>query len=266
MKFEFRNLDGAIPEAICGAFRYLLHKEKSVVLTHGLFDASLYEWIIGNNIWKKIRETDHIYSYPLNKNSTQFMDIDVAYIDSDRPNVITLKMKDDNTMKKQLNSIFGLNSIARYCDSDITATRITYNNMHKNTQISLIKNVIFNDPATIVFWNDGTKTVVKAENEEFDPEKGLAMAISKKLFGNKGYYYDLFKKWLPKEEETKYTGMNEWSEREVIKEDIETITLKEFCSRRNITKNKAYGMIHRSEIDAFKNEKGLWMVRIHTRN
>ena len=103
-------------------------------------------------------------------------------------------------MKKQLNSIFGLNSIARYCDSDITATRIAYNNMHKNTQISLIKNVIFNDPATIVFWNDGTKTIVKAENEPFDPEKGLAMAISKKVLGNKGNYYEIFKKWMPKED------------------------------------------------------------------
>ena len=63
-----------------------------------------------------------------------------------------------------------------------------------------IKNVIFNDPATIVFWNDGTKTVVKAENEEFDPEKGLAMAISKKFLGNQGNYYETFKKWLPEEE------------------------------------------------------------------
>lgn len=61
-----------------------------------------------------------------------------------------------------------------------------------------IKKVIFNPPATIVLWNDGTKTVVKCTDEEFDPEKGLAMAISKKLLGNKGNYYNEFKKWLPK--------------------------------------------------------------------
>lgn len=63
-----------------------------------------------------------------------------------------------------------------------------------------IKNVIFNPPATIVFWRDGTKTVVKAKNEDFDPEKGLAMAISKKMLGNNGNYYEVFKKWLPKED------------------------------------------------------------------
>lgn len=64
-----------------------------------------------------------------------------------------------------------------------------------------IKQVIFNAPATIVLWNDGTKTVVKCENEDFDPEKGLAMAIAKKAFGNQGNYYNQFKKWLPEKEE-----------------------------------------------------------------
>ena len=63
-----------------------------------------------------------------------------------------------------------------------------------------IKKVIFNDPATIVLWKDGTKTVVKAQDkEEFDKEKGLAMAISKKSLGNEGQYYDTFKKWLKEE-------------------------------------------------------------------
>lgn len=64
--------------------------------------------------------------------------------------------------------------------------------------IPAIKDVIFNNPATIVFWEDGTKTVVKAENEEYDPEKGLAMAISKKVLGNKYSYYNTFAKWLKK--------------------------------------------------------------------
>lgn len=59
-----------------------------------------------------------------------------------------------------------------------------------------IKKVIFNDPATIVLWEDNTKTVVKSgEDETFDPEKGLAMAISKKALGNCGSYFETFKKW-----------------------------------------------------------------------
>lgn len=68
-----------------------------------------------------------------------------------------------------------------------------------------IKKVIFNKPATIVLWDDGTKTVVKLTYnidifDDFDPEKGLAMAIAKKALGNKGNYYNEFKKWLPKED------------------------------------------------------------------
>ena len=65
-----------------------------------------------------------------------------------------------------------------------------------------IKDVIFNEPATIIIWKDGTKTVVKCqEGEDYDPEKGLSMAISKKALGNKGNYCEVFKKWLPEEEE-----------------------------------------------------------------
>lgn len=63
-----------------------------------------------------------------------------------------------------------------------------------------IKKVIFNNPATIVMWEDGTKTVVKADEEDYDPEKGLAMAIAKKSYGNKGNYFNIFKKWLSKGE------------------------------------------------------------------
>lgn len=67
--------------------------------------------------------------------------------------------------------------------------------------IPTIKRVIFNDPATIIFWSDNTKTVVKAQDEAYDPEKGMAMAIAKKALGNQGNYCNIFKKWLPEEEE-----------------------------------------------------------------
>lgn len=84
----------------------------------------------------------------------------------------------------------------RYADADARATKKVHDYMKK--QEKQIVNVIFNNPATIVFWADGTKTVVKAENEPFDPEKGLAMAIAKYYLGNKHDYYNVFKKWLKK--------------------------------------------------------------------
>lgn len=57
----------------------------------------------------------------------------------------------------------------------------------------LLKKVIFHDPATIILWSDGTKTVVKVHNEPFDKEKGLCMAVMKKALGES--YHRFFKEY-----------------------------------------------------------------------
>ena len=47
-----------------------------------------------------------------------------------------------------------------------------------------IDKVLFNPPATIVFWLDGTKTVVRCkEGEEFSEWAGIALCLAKKLYG-----------------------------------------------------------------------------------
>ena len=61
-----------------------------------------------------------------------------------------------------------------------------------------INKVTFNGPKTIVEWKDGTKTIVNCNEDSYDPEKGLAMAIVKKVFGNKGNYYNTFRKAMEK--------------------------------------------------------------------
>lgn len=69
-----------------------------------------------------------------------------------------------------------------------------------HTTSELIKQVIFNNPATIVIWNDGTKTVVKCqEGDIYSKELGLAMAISKKFLGNKSNFNNVFNKWIKEE-------------------------------------------------------------------
>lgn len=60
-----------------------------------------------------------------------------------------------------------------------------------------IKKIIFNNPATIVYWEDGTKTVVKCgSGDTWDKEKGLAMCFVKKLLGNKGNFNEKIKKYV----------------------------------------------------------------------
>lgn len=110
----------------------------------------------------------------------------------------------------------------KYCRNDISITRQAVKNIlntvygkygtHSKTlkeEIQMktqsqsacnpIKKVIFNDPATIVFWNDGTKTVVQSRGEAFDPEKGLAMAICRHYLCDICHleeYHGLFEKHL----------------------------------------------------------------------
>lgn len=95
--------------------------------------------------------------------------------------------------------------VKKYCDEDIEQTK----NLYYGLSLT-IKDVIFNPPATIVFWMDGTKTVVKDQGEVFyDPEKGMAMAVAKKAFGNQGNYYNQFSKYLDiyeKKQEAEFTS------------------------------------------------------------
>ena len=54
-------------------------------------------------------------------------------------------------------------------------------------EIPEVREIRYNGPATIVFWEDNTKTVVKMQPDElyYDPDKAFTMAVCKKLFGNK---------------------------------------------------------------------------------
>ena len=58
-------------------------------------------------------------------------------------------------------------------------------NVYKGEPILLFKKIIFNPPATIVFWEDGSKTVVKCrKGTVFDPYYGFTCALAKKVYGN----------------------------------------------------------------------------------
>lgn len=81
------------------------------------------------------------------------------------------------------------------------------NTNNKPTPSNPIKQVIFNGPATIVYWKDGCKTVVKCqEGVANDYEKGLAMAVARHYFCDilgMSRYDGIFKKYLPKETKEK---------------------------------------------------------------
>ena len=79
-------------------------------------------------------------------------------------------------VKKILNSIYGREN----------AMRKGYIYRPSKENNSMVPNqIIFNPPATIVFWKDGSKTVVKcAEGEKFDPYTGFCYAFTEHFLGS----------------------------------------------------------------------------------
>lgn len=59
-----------------------------------------------------------------------------------------------------------------------------------------IKKIIYNPPATIILWNDGTKTTAKCEyGDVYSKEMGFMLCVLKKKYGNKTFH-DMLKKYV----------------------------------------------------------------------
>lgn len=115
------------------------------------------------------------------------------------------KFMDSRKLKKAINSVYGLP--AGYTDY-MTMRDALYrdlraygkrdrkeNKMTPRVAIMNIEKVVFNGPATIIFWKDKTKTVVKCmEGDTYDPEKAVLLACLEHSMGGKGPA----KKWLKK--------------------------------------------------------------------
>lgn len=83
-----------------------------------------------------------------------------------------------------------------YCLSDVRLTNAAVERMVSGNHFT-IKKVVFNNPATIIMWRDGSKTVVKCQKgDTYDPEKGFVMAYLKKLLGNDNTFNKEINKWV----------------------------------------------------------------------
>jgi len=59
----------------------------------------------------------------------------------------------------------------------------------KKYSVPLIKRVMFQNPATIIFWEDGDKTIVKCDEcDAYFEHIGMADAIMKKAFGSRSVW------------------------------------------------------------------------------
>lgn len=104
----------------------------------------------------------------------------------------------DSFFKEKENKEMSNVTYGAYCKQDIDSVSKMIQKQNYYL-IPGIAKVIYNPPATIILWEDETKTVVKCcETDIYDPEKGFAMAVIKKLCGNKSApFHRLFKTWIP---------------------------------------------------------------------
>ena len=194
-RIKFVNTDGLAYNNIINAMKKMIDRERRKSFSS--FNNNEYCWDIGFDILRRLKDANHDLRLP--SEIDEILNIKVRRILYHPVNASTI------CLTKDVNDCMPIMIASRGSGKTYTQFKYFEEMMKKwnrgivNNNPS-IKNVIFNDPATIVFWDDGTKTVVKAENEPFDPEKGLAMAIAKKSLGNKSSYYNEFKKWLPEEE------------------------------------------------------------------
>ena len=205
-----------------------------------------------------------------------YLDTDTAFkIEELNSRVRHMDVDSTELIKKHLNRIYGTINVSELYQKQLIQLPITdYNKMNvkkedKKMDIKLyyfgtfvggivtnpqylIKNVIFSGPCTIVQWSDGDKTIVRCENEDFDKEKGLAMAIVKKLFGtneSKSNYNDIFKKWLPKEEDHEYE--EKW------------FTVSQFAEKFGMSKSTIQKQCRNGIFEA-KKVNGKWMIPFKT--
>ena len=91
-------------------------------------------------------------------------------------------------------------SVTKYLKADEKITMETAKMYLEKSNLPKIKKVIFNYPATIIIWEDKSKTVVKLmEDDEWDPEKGFAMAYLKKILGTQRLRKEI-KTWVKPQE------------------------------------------------------------------
>lgn len=192
--------------------------------------------MIENNTYVYVKEGKHItmtgYINYIRKTYGVYIDFDIIEDPCMSPDYMTVKITastskyggkevnykfqttsiTESYLKKKIMEVVGLLNDTVFIDSNyftppgnsfsgiVTASKISSFSFHMDYRHQ-IKKVIFNNPATIIFWEDGSKTVVKCQpDDKYDKMTGFAMACTKYMFGNEGNYYEVFKKWVVEEE------------------------------------------------------------------
>ena len=138
----------------------------------------------------------------------KLIDLDINPVLSNNPNMIVssrivlegiIEKNEWHLVSKLANSMFKDVPLSSILEKD--ADDFIYGGAFlKYGVTTYIQKVVYSDPAVIVFWNDGTKTVSKcSEGDTFNKEFGLLLAVMKKLRSNE-FVHKLISDWVPEDE------------------------------------------------------------------
>lgn len=199
---------------------------------------------------------------------------DINYVSDMNMCYYNFKHRPSNKSYKQLLYLDGLRSTSIIEKYIITKLRKAFNLKEENTMQTKnygdiykkgslfgynkpeIKDVKFSGPCTIVFWSDGDKTIVRCgEDDKFDKEKGLAIAVAKKFLGtnkSKSNFNDIFKKWIHEEE----------NEKKDKHKEVKLMSVKQLAKKEGVSESAIRKKINKGQYPgAFKNN-GIWWIPI----
>lgn len=121
-------------------------------------------------------------NYPISESAIRSLFMDTDDVVSNYPEIRPKRFLHDPEIFKR--SVTLTNDIFKgYIMEDVMRTNEMF------YRIGLIPTkIIYNPPATIVFWTDGTKTVVKCSaDDEYNEYYGFLCALGKKMFGTNSH-------------------------------------------------------------------------------
>lgn len=124
-------------------------------------------------------------NYPISKSAIRSLFMDTDDVASNYPEIKPKRiLHDPEYFKRSIETMYVMNDIFKgYIMEDVMRTNEMF------YRIGLIPTkIIYNPPATIVLWADGTKTVVKCSAEdEYNEYYGFLCALGKKMFGTNSH-------------------------------------------------------------------------------
>lgn len=268
----FGNMNGMTYSDFLDVFVDLKHKENLLVRD---FCLDSYRFVIGEWVYHRLRDT-LLKHYGLDIaeqiiESGMIMGVTFVISEDIDPNTVQLEKKPPQVYISTSGRRYGKSFMTDpmkyvhhedFLDSMRYSTNFLRHFLKEDNMNYRIKDVIFSGPCTIVLWKDGTKTIVRCENEFFDREKGLAMAICKKVLGtNKSgsNYYDIFKKWCSEEEDAKKfmwgCDLSDNLPKEPVVFTIEQVANKTGLSRTTINRRCLY-----KDYPNAKKINGIWWI------